>query len=97
MDESVASRPAELRLTRCHLSEKLTLAVDESQDLIRNEVLFDVFRQTDALECAHGFIVQAHTARVVDKDVAFLRDENLQAPAPQDVRQGEPDGPCPHD
>ena len=97
LDESVATRPAELRLTRCHLREKLTIAVDESQDLIRNEVLFNVSCQTDALECAHGLIVQSHTARVVDEDVSLLRDENLQPSGSQNVRQGEPHGPSSHD
>ncbi len=55
-----------------------------------------MFRQSDALEGAHGLVVQAYTTRVVDQHVTLFGDENPQPRAPRMFARVSPTGPAPH-
>jgi hypothetical protein len=97
LDEPVAPRPAEVLGAGRDVRQHLSLAVDHPHDVLRCGVREDPVDDAGGLERPERLVVQADPAGIVDQLLAGVGDEGADAVPPEQVGQGEPDGPGPQD
>ena len=91
LNERVASRPAELVGFRLNVGEAATLGGQETHGVPRRGMGQHLVRQTDGLESAQAFVVQANGARIVDQAVELFHHRDVDAALSQVIGNHQAD------
>ena len=94
LHKSVTAGPAKLTSCWVDFRQDLSIAIDHVDLLIGDGVRQHLIYQTHRLHRTQCFVVDTHSAWVVDQCFVLLNDKNLNALLTQQVAQHEANRPC---